>query len=106
MSDTKFMQFLGIKVSRASFYILITGMIVAIILAIFLPFPYNIFISIGCLLIVIMQSYTINCTQVGHCKIWAWILTSVFIFYICMYTIILLINRNTMFNTIKVNSKS
>lgn len=96
-SETKFIN-IGVKVSRASFFILITGAIISLILAIFLPFPYSIAISVLVLLFSIMNAYTINCTQVGHCKIWAWILTSVFIVYLCIYSLILLINKDKIFN--------
>lgn len=104
-SETKFINIGGVKVSRASFFILITGVIIAAILAIFLPFPYSIVISVLVLLFSIMNAYTINCTQVGHCKIWAWILTSVFIVYLCIYSLIFLINKDKIFNIPKVNAK-
>jgi len=103
-SETKFIN-IGVKVSRASFFILITGVIIAAILAIFLPFPYSIVISVLVLLFSIMNAYTINCTQVGHCKIWAWILTSVFVVYLCIYSAILLINKDKIFNIPKINAK-
>ena len=102
-NETKFIN-IGVKVSRASFYILITGVIIATILAIFLPFPFNIFISILVLVFSIMNAYTINCAQVGHCKIWSWILTSIFIVYLSIYSIILLINKDKIFNVAKVNA--
>jgi hypothetical protein len=83
---------------------LITGAIISLILAIFLPFPYSIIISVLVLLFSIMNAYTINCAQVGHCKIWAWILTSVFVVYLCIYSAILLINKDKIFNIPKVNA--
>jgi hypothetical protein len=104
-SETKFINIGGIKVSRASFFILITGAIISLILAIFLPFPYSIIISVLVLLFSIMNAYTINCAQVGHCKIWAWILTSVFVVYLCIYSAILLINKDKIFNIPKINAK-
>ena len=31
--------------------------------------------GLGLMLFLFVQAYTINCTVVGHCDLWAWILT-------------------------------
>ena len=35
----------------------------------------NSVVGLGLMLFLFVQAYTINCTVVGHCDLWAWILT-------------------------------
>jgi hypothetical protein len=39
----------------------------------------NSVVGLGLMLFLFVQAYTINCTVVGHCDMWAWALTIVYI---------------------------
>jgi hypothetical protein len=95
-TKTKFFLVAGKKIARPAFYTLIFAIILAIVVALFIP--YGIFIGIYILLIFLLLSYNINCTLVGHCKTWAWILTTAYIIYVTSSVILIFINKQTWIN--------
>lgn len=95
-SNIKMIPFAGTKVSRASFCVLLAGITVSILLAIFLPLPLpvSILIAIYVLLMALLAAYNVNCVQVGHCKVWAWILTGLYIFSVAISALVLLMKND------------
>jgi hypothetical protein len=77
--EIKTIDFFGIRISLNAYIILIVGFIVCIIL-IFMP-PYGPFAAAILLLFVVIAAYNVNCLLVGHCKIWAWVVTIVYIIF-------------------------
>lgn len=69
MADT--VSYFGIKMTRQAFLILITGIIAGVLVA----FKKHPEIGVSIVLGAAVQAYTVNCTVVGHCNLWAWILT-------------------------------
>jgi hypothetical protein len=60
-----------LKVSYPAFLVLLAGVIGAVIT---LFMPYGVFVSIYLIIFASIASYTVNCTLVGNCTIWAWCL--------------------------------
>lgn len=89
---TKFYMLAGKKIARPAFITLLSGIILALVIAIFIP--YGVFIAIYVLLIFLLLSYNINCTLVGHCKTWAWILTVIYLIYVTISVIVIFTNKD------------
>lgn len=60
-----------LKVTYPAFLVLLAGVVGAVIT---LFIPYGVFVSIYLILMASVASYTINCTLVGNCTMWAWLL--------------------------------
>jgi hypothetical protein len=90
--EIRTIDFFGIKISLNAYIILIAGLIMCIIL-IFVA-PYGPLVASISFLLVIAAAYNVNCVQVGHCKIWAWVLT-------IAYIIFCIVNVMTMYATKK-----
>lgn len=78
-NDVRTVHFMGVKISLAAFLSLIAGIIVAILTMVAAPKPFGIFAGLLLLGGACLASYNVNCTQVGHCHVWAWVLTAVYI---------------------------
>ena len=63
------------KLSLAAFITLVAGMCVSLLLLILAPNIYGALSMIYILLVAILFAYGINCTLLGHCKVFAWVLT-------------------------------
>ena len=79
-NDDRSVHFLGVKISLAAFLSLIAGIIVAILAIVTAPKPFGIFFGLVLLGSACLASYNVNCSQVGHCHVWAWILTVIYVF--------------------------
>jgi hypothetical protein len=77
--QVKMIDFFGIKISLNAYIILMAGLIMCIIMM-FIG-PYGPLIGIVAFLFVILSAYNVNCTLIGHCKVWAWFLTVFYIIY-------------------------
>jgi len=60
----------SIKMTLPSFMTLMAGVVLSIVMALRSKWLYSIVLLISFSL----TSYTINCTVVGHCTSWAWVL--------------------------------
>lgn len=68
-----------IEMTRASFIVLLVGICTSVACLIIAPNLVGVIMAIYFLLSVILVAYNINCTQLGKCYTWAWILTVVYI---------------------------
>lgn len=75
----KMIDFFGIKISLNAYIILIAGLIMCIVIM-FIG-PLGPLFGVIAFLFVILSAYNVNCTLVGHCKVWAWFLTVFYIIY-------------------------
>jgi hypothetical protein len=66
--------------SLASCIVLAVGLTFSIVILFALPNVFGLIMGSYILLSVVLIAYNINCVQLGHCKIWAWVLTAVYIF--------------------------
>jgi hypothetical protein len=89
-NEIVYVDFFGKKISRAAFYTLVAGILFALTISLFIP--YGGFIGLYILLVFLLMSYNVNCAQVGHCHVWAWILTTIYIVYVILSVIIILTN--------------
>ena len=78
-NDVKMVSFGKMNVSLAAFITLIVGILASLLIIFISPNAIGIIFAIYILLSVLLTSYNINCTQLGHCKLWAWTLTVLFI---------------------------
>jgi hypothetical protein len=78
-NNVRTVSFLGVKISLASFLSLIAGIIVAVLTIFVAPKPFGIFFGLVLLGSACLAAYNVNCTQVGHCHVWAWILAVIYI---------------------------
>jgi hypothetical protein len=88
--EIKYIEVFGKKISRAAFYTLVSGIFLSLVVSVFVP--YGFFIGVYILLVVLLASYNVNCAQVGHCHVWAWILTIIYIVYVSISIIIIIAN--------------
>jgi hypothetical protein len=77
----------SLTISRQSFIIAVSGIIAGIILMIVLPGAAKV-TGLFTILVFFMASYNVNCTLVGHCNTWAWILTFGAILNAIMYIVV------------------
>jgi hypothetical protein len=77
--ESKFITIGQLTVSKQAFYVALFGIILSIVTIIVAPFLFP--STVLMLALIFLAAYNINCTIVGSCHIWAWVLT---IFYIIM----------------------
>jgi hypothetical protein len=70
----------GMKITPASVYVLLAGIVLSIFLFCVMK-KYALFISLFMLVIFSINSYTVNCVEVGNCSVWMWTLTAINIAY-------------------------
>lgn len=93
-----------VKITKAAFVTIHAGILLATVLA--FVGPYGVFISIYVLLLFSLLAYNVNCTQVGHCNTWAWILTFVYVFYVAIIIIMFFTKKDMLVKAVtqKMNS--
>lgn len=77
---TKTVKFVGLDITFNAFLTLVAGLILSVVLVFTIP-TYGIFAGLYILLLFSLLAYNVNCVQVGHCYLWAWILTVVYLVY-------------------------
>lgn len=65
---------------------MVSALVSLIVLHKYLPFASRMSIALSLLLGGFVAAYNVNCTVVGHCNVWAWFLTVIFIFNTVMIT--------------------
>ena len=88
----KMIDFFGIKISLNAYIILIAGLIMCIVIM-FIG-PYGPIAGIVAFLFVILVAYNVNCTLVGHCRVWAWFLTVFYIIYAIVIVMVMYMKHN------------
>lgn len=78
-TDVKMVQLGSVKITLAAFVTLVAGLVLAV--ALFFVGSFGPILSVYVLLVFMLLSYNVNCAQLGHCKVWAWFLTIVYVFY-------------------------
>lgn len=85
------------KITLTAFLTFLAGLVLAVIL----PFvgSYGIFLSIYVLLLFVLLAYNVNCAQVGHCHVWAWVLTLVYVGYVAL-AVVLIFTKKDLFKKV------
>lgn len=79
-----------LKMSLFSFIIVIFGLIVGLLVSIKL----NVYLGLLITLSSFISAYNVNCVIVGSCKIWAWILVTIFVLNSIINIFLNLMNNN------------
>ena len=74
-TDVKMFSIGKLHISRAALIALSLGILASIIILIVSPNVYGAMVAIYILLVAMLVSYNINCNLLGHCKVFAWVLT-------------------------------
>ena len=74
----KHVQLFGVQVSVNAVIVLSLGLMMSVVMLL-LPSGKRAVAALSMLLTTCVVSYNINCSLVGHCAVWAWILTAVFV---------------------------
>jgi hypothetical protein len=83
----------SLKLTLAAFITLLSGVVLALGIAL-LGGAFT-FVSLYVLLLFVVIAYNVNCAQVGHCKVWAWFLTIVYVVYASIFTLAILTNKES-----------
>lgn len=75
INDEKVISIGKLKITLPAFIILVTGL--TAVLFIILLAPYFWFVALYLLFVVLVSTYAVNCTIVGKCRIYAWIVCAV-----------------------------
>lgn len=67
-----------LKLTLPSFITAVCGIFVGLVTSIKL----NPFMGLVTVLPFLIAAYTVNCTIVGHCTTWAWVLTTLYVVYV------------------------
>ena len=87
------MNFAGIKITPAAYLLLIISIILVIVVVFTIPFPKGIIVGLILLFGLLLTVYSVNCYQVGHCKVLAWIVSIIYVVYLAYITMVLLFGK-------------
>jgi hypothetical protein len=84
-----------LTVTKLSFYILLFGLILSVIVifTVKLGVGYKALAGLLLFLTFCIESYTVNCIQLGHCTTWASILTVLYVGYAVALSFLVLFKR-------------
>ena len=77
--DVRTIRIFGVDVSVAAFATLLAGVVSALALLILVPNMVGVAAAPLVLAVACLVAYNVNCAQVGHCHVWAWILTVLYV---------------------------
>ena len=71
----RFVKIGSLKLSMQAVVVAACGIVFGLVVGL----TYNVVVGLIAILPFFMGAYTVNCTVVGHCTVWAWILTIVYV---------------------------
>jgi hypothetical protein len=85
-----------LTITKASFYILVAGLVLSFILifTIKLGIGHKLLAGLLLFLTFCVESYNVNCVQLGNCTTWAYLLTILYIGYAAIMAFTLLTNKS------------
>lgn len=72
-------NFMGEKITQQAYLIALAGIILAVIVVALTLNMQGVVIALALLLSFFIYAYNVNCTIVGKCHVWAWLLTILYI---------------------------
>lgn len=72
-------NFMGEKITQQAYLIALAGIVLAVIVVALTLNMQGVVIALALLLSFFIYAYNVNCTIVGKCHIWAWLLTILYI---------------------------
>ena len=89
------------KITLAALITLISGLVLAVVF-LFMG-RFGLILSMWVLLLFVLASYNVNCAQMGHCRVWAWTLTILYVVYVTIIAVAALTKKETILA--KLNKK-
>jgi len=83
----------SLTISQQAFIVAITGLVVGLVLLVTLPKGFKV-LGLISILTSFVASYNVNCTLVGQCVVWAWVLTAMAIFNAVVYVVLAFTNKD------------
>lgn len=68
-------NFMGEKITQQAYLIALAGIVLAVIVVALTLNMQGVVIALALLLSFFIYAYNVNCTIVGKCHVWAWLLT-------------------------------
>lgn len=72
-------NFMGEKITQQAYLIALAGIVLAVIVVALTLNMQGVVIALALLLSFFIYAYNVNCTIVGKCHVWAWLLTILYI---------------------------
>lgn len=76
---TQMVNFMGEKITQQAYLIALAGIVLAVIVVALTLNMQGVIIALALLLSFFIYAYNVNCTIVGKCHVWAWLLTILYI---------------------------
>jgi Na+-translocating ferredoxin:NAD+ oxidoreductase RnfE subunit len=76
---SQMVNFMGEKITQQAYLIALAGIVLAVIVVALTLSMQGVVIALALLLSFFIYAYNVNCTIVGKCHIWAWLLTILYI---------------------------
>jgi Na+-translocating ferredoxin:NAD+ oxidoreductase RnfE subunit len=76
---SQMVNFMGEKITQQAYLIALAGIVLAVIVVALTLSMQGVVISLALLLSFFIYAYNVNCTIVGKCHVWAWLLTILYI---------------------------
>lgn len=102
-NNVKMVTVFNKKITHNAHLTLVAGLILSLTFA--FTIPYGVFVGLYTLLMFTLLSYNVNCVQVGHCTLWAWILTAVYVVYAAIVVGFLLFKKDVIIASIAKKMK-
>lgn len=97
-SEYKMVSIGPFKITLAAFITFVAGIFVAI--ALLFAGSIGPMMSLFTLFVFMILSYNVNCLQLGHCNIWAWFLTIVYVIYATFVLVVSVSKRGELSNVL------
>lgn len=72
-------NFMGEKITQQAYLIALAGIVLAVIVVALTLNMQGVVIALALLLSFFIYAYNVNCTIVGKCHVWAWLLTVLYV---------------------------
>lgn len=95
--ETKTVTIFGKEISLNAFIVLVAGSVLSIVVSA-LFFPYGLAIGLVIFIGSLIAAYNVNCTLVGHCEVWAWILVFLYVIAIVMHLVMIFSDKKEWLN--------
>jgi Na+-translocating ferredoxin:NAD+ oxidoreductase RnfE subunit len=76
---SQMVNFMGEKITQQAYLIALAGIVLAVIVVALTLSMQGVVIALALLLSFFIYAYNVNCTIVGKCHVWAWLLTILYI---------------------------
>jgi Na+-translocating ferredoxin:NAD+ oxidoreductase RnfE subunit len=76
---SQMVNFMGEKITQQAYLIALAGIVLAVIVVALTLNMQGVVIALALLLSFFIYAYNVNCTIVGKCHVWAWLLTVLYI---------------------------